>query len=126
MIIGDALTVATGGAVLDKLWVNPSPEATFPASDITISGVNDYQFLMITFDLAKGTSAPTGEEAIVVPTDGLAYQVSFVRYATGYICLRTARVDTGSVHFNDASLGSASSYATNNSYLIPLTIWGIR
>lgn len=122
MIVGDMIGSGAGKAKLCKLWENPSPSTSFVAKDVTITGVQNYKFLLISFDNDVADTNMAGENVLLVPTDGLRYQVTFVKNSDGHIGLRTAMVTTDTVTFTNAVLSGTQ----NNNLLVPLTIWGIE
>ena len=122
MIVGDMIGAGAGMTKLCKLWENPNPSSSFtPTNPITISGVQNYNLLLISFDNDVTNTNMAGENVLIVPTDGLRYQVTFVKNSDGHIALRTAMVTTDTVTFTNAVLSGTQ----NNNLLVPLTIWGI-
>lgn len=99
--------------MLTRLWVNPSPTASFAAQTITLSS-DDYDLLMITWIYGTGSPyevSPTiGEkgQSLYLVNGGLSRVVSYV---------------------SDTSLSVAQGYNVNtvdNTRCVPIAIYGIK
>lgn len=106
---------------MELLWTNPNPNSSFIAQNITFeNGLNDYQFFMIETKGHISNVLSSVRQYIMAPT-----QFTYSIIATGGTYnVRQVFPITNGIKIEASRVGSTGSI--DNSYLIPLRIFGIK
>lgn len=118
---------------LVELWVNPNPSSNFAGQTVTVDITNLDAVIIVAVPVAGGSRVAkyfefdtfdgTSKEIDGVHTNGNGQLVTYYR--------QVSISSSGAISFQDGkgatinSYGVAQSYATNNSYLVPLKILGL-
>ena len=99
---------------VNELWSNPNDTLTFSAQDISIANLSDYKLIVIGYRTKNDNSTYTG---IIIPN-----VLNWVTYLTSAISgtRRTATIGNNKISI------SAETIASDNTYLIPSKIYGIK
>ena len=128
--IGSGITVAADGTISaqagsmtsELLWTNASPTSTFARQTITLD-TSDYSEFIVDYKSYAGSDAEASiRRSITILEKDVDYAVSMSPSSTTRIYRRLASVGTSGVTFSDVT----SNNSTDNNYLIPYSIYGIR
>lgn len=109
---------------VDKLWENPSTNATFTAQTINVN-VASYDFCILTYDMFRGGDGLLTDMGTKVLEIGKDNPITDTfRYATNlYYGYRGVRLNPTNLIFKDAQNNVKN---TDNSWYVPVKLYGIR
>lgn len=118
-----------GGICIVKLWQNASPTSDFESQRINAEAIYDYDFFLV--KLRQSTGVSTGTNAILVKgsTADIQKVINMTGSSTPTILSRQILASVnGYFSFADCvnKKYNSTSDATNNTFLIPLEIYGIK
>lgn len=124
-----------GGGSMDTLWTNTSPSSSFSAKEININdhdvGADVYDFLLI--DYIFSTSAQDHSTLLVAVSDlavtGREYSLRINAASYNRTGARNFRFVYSGTTINYAKLyfaGASYNTSSNNGYVIPYKIYGIK
>lgn len=117
-------SMASSDVIRKKLWENASPTSNFASQSITLPDlVTNYHFLLFEFVLSKDSDFL---DSVLLPTSyGMYVGLRTSNAANGRAGVRTITIITSGSSI--ASVDSASYNGnTNNGYVIPIRITGIK
>lgn len=115
------------------LWTNPSPNSSFTAKDVALSGAyNTYEYLEVEYKSINTENTDYGAKILERTSCHAGTVVSVVAYNNAWYLRHRARwwnsAATG-MHFDSAfynNLVTPSSNGQNDAVLVPYRIWGIK
>lgn len=110
------------------LWENASPTSNFAAQAIKLN-LADYDFVEVVCLAGKSLDNSTYTEKTVIGMKGVhRTDINTNNTATTGIALRNYTTDVNGITFNDVTYksGATGSPSTNNNYLTPYRIYGIK
>lgn len=121
-IINDLPCVSGGGTTIDILWTNPNPTSSFSAQTINID-LSNYAFIFIV-SMTLGSREQKITSGLFPVIAGTLYMLSSTTGGqTPMHVERMFTVNNTSIAFNGGMEGGVSS---NNNYMIPNTIYGVK
>lgn len=111
----DESSRASGGAQVDLLWTNSSPESSFAAQTVSL-GLSEYDMLLITVALTSGGTLAT--TVCLMGDDNFCGGIGQSQYSYS----RKATVTTTGVTFTTGARNGTSGAG----YAIPVYIYGIK
>ena len=118
-----------GAISIEKLWENASPTSNFENQEINCEAIYDYRFFLVKLRQSTGNSASTN--AIIAR--GSATDIQKVINMTGsstpsILNRQILASSSGYLSFGDCNSKkyNSTSANTDNSFLIPLEIYGIK
>lgn len=114
-----AQATANAAAVIEKIWQNPSPTAAYAAQTISVPGLADYDMIII-FTNDNSTRPYTYNPPTMAPKMG-NNEITATSYRGTYN--RDFSVNFAA---QTIAIGDATTTGTDNRYLIPVLIFGIK
>jgi hypothetical protein len=108
-----------GAMACEPLWENASPSSEFVAQTITVSGLDEYDFVLIVGIHGSSILHNTGIKQSIVEHE---YDTNIL------VWIRNITLNGGSVQFSDCGefFSVSGSVAQKNNYCIPVGIYGLR
>ena len=111
-----------GGMKMDLLWTNPAPTASFAAQTVSLD-LSQYDLVYIKSKRKNDNSGYYGSNFVLI--DGIQY--SMVNIYGGLIEYRGFTPSESGIVFTNGSLYSTyATGSTNDSYMVPYQIYGIK
>ncbi|MGN1167200.1 MAG: hypothetical protein ACI4S2_12335 [Lachnospiraceae bacterium] len=126
-LCGYSKTSTFEGVSIDKLWENASPTSNFASQTISLN-LTDYDFIIVVFRYSIASNKYISAMA-PINHDGVGNQVfgSFAIGEGGAMLAhwrQTSEVSDTKITFMDGYKSTANSNAVDNSYCIPVEIFG--
>lgn len=123
-----------GAEVMELLWTNPSPTASFAAQDVTMPNgtYNNYDFIEVVSLSSSAYDNPTTGTLVIDKTPCKASSVAtIIAYNNDWWIRHRARWWDGTtkIHFDTAyynSLTTPSSSGANDANCVPYKIYGVK
>lgn len=120
-------SASAGGVAVSTLWENDAPSSSFAAQTVSISGLSNYDLIMI--EVAYSATNSTIRAGTTVGYEAGAIARSSV---TGYsgstvsTCYRSCTLAADSITFSTGTRATGSSVTDGTSYAIPVRVVGIK
>ena len=108
-------------ATLDLIWANASPSSEFAGQTLNID-LSAYKIIYITF---VGNKVSPNESYTMFIVDKNKGHMAIGWYGAKY-SERLIRILNSTIVFGDAKYISSSTSATDNGYLVPFKIYGVK